>query len=82
MNKVRGVLNIALQVHMTTRGTYERSHETGVNDQDTDVKFLRRKVHSWIESDGPGTAFDNACKQVLIEAIREYEEANGLPISV
>jgi hypothetical protein len=77
MNKQRNILNIALQVHMTTVGSYERSHTTGMTEQEADVQLLRERLANWRPSHLGSYAFDQACKSVVEAALKDYEQERG-----
>ena len=60
--KGRSILQVALDVHMTNTGSYERSD----TDQQEDIQLLRRKLDTW---EPPYTnAFDDAVR-ILIEMV-------------
>jgi len=61
----RSVLSLALDVHMTARGTLERP----VEDQEQDVVLIREILKSW--HDGDGCAFDELVYTLLRVALRE-----------
>jgi hypothetical protein len=64
----RSILSCALDVHMTTSGSYERSRE----DQLKDVKVLQYIIDSWRESLKLTKRFDDAVLGVIITALQEF----------
>lgn len=63
----RSVLQVALDVHMTAIGSYVRSAE----EQDNDVRALKRVIEQWRFSIG---RFDDAVHEVIEAALEEHEE--------
>jgi len=64
----RSVLCCALDVHMTTTGSYERSRK----DQLEDVKVLMYVIQHWKASLQFTYVFDEAVKKVIQAAINEF----------
>lgn len=64
----RSVLDCALDVHMTTTGSYERSRF----DQLQDVKVLLYVIEHWRESLCFTKEFDDAVKYLIVTAINEF----------
>jgi hypothetical protein len=61
-----GVLQIALDVHMTKMGSYERSSK----EQKRDIKRLKQHLENW-EDATLSPDFDYACKHVIEVALSE-----------
>lgn len=61
------ILNVALDVHMTAVGSYDRS--TGM--QANDVAFLEQRLAAWEPSYKAVALFDTACMAVIKEAVHE-----------
>lgn len=64
----RSVLSCALDVHMTTSGSYDRSYE----DQKRDVKVLIYVLKSWRESLHFTKEFDDAVRNIIKTTINEF----------
>ena len=71
------ILQIALRVHMCTVGSYERSHATGMVEQEADVQILKDRLAKWRNSIGGCYEFDQACKSVIEVAIKDHEQERG-----
>ncbi len=71
----RGLLQICQDVHMTLLGTYERNHETGWQDMDADIQYLRDVMNGWEDpypsTDGHLSVF----LQVSQSATAAYDQA-------
>ena len=64
------VLQCALNVHMTTTGSFERS----MTYQDSDVAELKSRLDNWEPTwDQKYAAFDEAVRAMLVAAISEHE---------
>lgn len=66
----RNILDIALDVHMIANGSFDTSRSNYYED----IEALKVIVDHWKE---PLSKFDNACRQVLLEAIAEAEKNPG-----
>lgn len=64
MCKCRGILQIALDVHMTTSGSYERSNIL----QEKDIAILKNKLENW-EPSLLNSRFFDECVRNLIESV-------------
>jgi len=60
------LLQVALDVHMTSRGSFDRPAE----DQARDVKTLEDKLKKW-SGHGKGDAFSDAVRDLLIVTVNE-----------
>jgi hypothetical protein len=67
----RSVLACALDVHMTTTGSYERS----TFDQREDVRVLLHVIEHWRESLCSTKEFDDAVKYLIVTTINEFSFA-------
>ena len=68
----RNILQMALDVHGTTVGHYERSQQ----EQDLDIKYLTNRIKDWrTYDDMPGHKFDFAVKQLVLAALEEEERS-------
>ena len=67
----RSVLACALDVHMTTTGSYERSQ----CEQLQDVKVLLHVIEHWRESLCSTKEFDDAVKRIIVTTINEFSFA-------
>jgi hypothetical protein len=63
----RNLLDCALDVHMTTTGSMERSQE----QQIADIKVLNETLLKWRVGHSDVERFDNAVKQLIIAALAE-----------
>lgn len=66
----RSLLEIALDVHMTTTGNSERS----LKAQDRDVEALRLALDTWEHQLCKYEDFDNAVRALIKAALDEHEE--------
>lgn len=64
------ILNVALDVHGTTTGSYERGESP---TQEHDVEFLRGRLACWEPSFPSSKLFDEDCRQVVQRAVDEYD---------
>jgi hypothetical protein len=68
--RTRSVLDIALDIHMTTTGSYERSDE----EQEADIAALKKRLDEWKRSDILSSRpFDDCVRHLLSVAIWEAE---------
>lgn len=66
----RSLPSIALDVHMTTTGSYERGMATPYT-QNEDIEILKEAIRTWEPSKPKYADFDNAVKNLIIAAIAE-----------
>jgi len=79
-NRSMDILHVALDVHMTTTGSMERSYATGDQEQQADIEILKKKLANWEPSIKRSLAFDNAVRALIVAALAEVEvEANAVP---
>ena len=74
----RNILDIALDIHMTTTGSMERSYGTGEAEQAADIAYLKERLAEWEPSIGRSGPFDDACKAVIKTAILEAKAAEDI----
>lgn len=75
----RSLLEIILDVHMTTTGSYDRYAEC----QERDVKALQIALNTWQDSQLPQYAeFDHNVKRLLNIALEEYNKYYPKPSKV
>jgi len=66
------LLRVALDVHMTAMGSYERSYATGAAEQLNDVALLLTRLANWKPSSaGRSSDFDEAVRNLLRVAVKE-----------
>ena len=65
----RSVIDVALDVHMTTTGAFERSIDSG--DQAKDIELLKHVLNDWKD---PSGSFDLSVKLLIQEAIIDAED--------
>lgn len=70
----RSVLSCALDVHMTTTGSYERS----VFDQREDIRVLVYVLKHWREPLHFTKDFDNAVKNLIVTTINEFSLSQAM----
>jgi hypothetical protein len=63
----RSLLEMSLEVHMTTTGAYPRYD----NSQEDDLRALTWRFHNWTPNDGLGQEFDRAVYNLVKAALRE-----------
>lgn len=70
----RSVLSCALDVHMTTTGSYERSKA----DQKQDVKVLIYVLQHWRASLHFTKDFDDAVRNLIVTTINEFSLSEAM----
>ena len=63
----RGVLRIALDIHMTVTGSYERPD----TEQHEDVEYLQKRLDEWGPSITNAKDFDVMVKRLIEVALQE-----------
>lgn len=67
-NDRRNLLDVVLEVHMTTTGAMERYD----SDQIRDIRMLQEILLNWEPSHPQSVYFDDAVKQLVERAIEEW----------
>lgn len=65
----RSLLECALDVHMTTLGSFPRYD----NSQEEDLRALKWRFYNWTPNDGLGQEFDRAIYNLIKTVLKEAE---------
>jgi hypothetical protein len=65
----RSILEVALEVHMTATGSYDRPE----HEQELDITILKNRLETWEHSLTNALWFDNTVKALITAAIWEVE---------